>query len=401
MSAGTSQFSDSGLVLSYDLDNKKSNRGAPTMNMFYSQSLVPSVYAYVDSPVITSSIGAYGEQASVYRYNINTATNFARGKVDVAVSLNTPYTFTYLGRYNGNNTTSASYYASAGKPSPEAGNSITMSLDSGFQTNVGYGWVRYEHHFNIIGNTSPSCILTYGVTTGADNTYTGSSFDIYNFQLEKSGTKSEYTSTSRSVSGSLFDMVSGNAIGVSAVMFDSSSRMYFSASAHSASLPYNNSMKLTGSSGWTWDFWFKADSYAGYRGLYVAQHYSNPTGFCSLFFNPGGTSFRLNSSSGSALTGSDAQLDLSLTHPTIFTGSYYNTTLTYTGQSWNLYLNGKWASNAPWTGGLGNITTGQNIGTFWAGSWVGEIPVHRQWNRALSSSEIEVNYNSGRSRFKV
>jgi hypothetical protein len=400
MSAGNPISISSGLILCYDIANPASYVGAPTTNIINSQSLGLSTYAYVTGPTsVTSSVGAFGENASVNRYTITSATNFARAKLAPNISFNTPYTFTYLIRYNGKNTTSASYYASAGKPNPESGNNITMSLDTYTQYPLENGWSKVTHYFNITSASINSCILSFGVITSTDANYVGNTFDVYQLQLEPLSYATQYTPTARSaVSGSLFDRVSGAPIDASASGFSTGALPTFSGSNY-LTLPYNSTLQLTGSTGWTWDFWYKAYSTVGYRPLYYTGPYQNVTGYSTLYFNPGTMTFRLEASSGSANQGGAVIVDKILSHPTVAVGSFYNATLTYNGFSWSLYHNGNYVDGAPWTGGLGNITTAQKIGAFWAGNWHGEIPIHRQYNRALPSYEIQSNYNQMKSRF--
>ncbi len=179
----------SGLIACFDAGNHRSFVGEPTVNMINSQSLSPTAYAYCTGPVDVD--------ADTRRYTITSAVNTARGRYDVSASIGIDYTFSCLLKYNGSNTLSPTFDISAAKPSPESGNTISLTTSTQTSSSIDGGWYRLVYTFNILSNTAPAVLLTFGVNTGADNAYAGSTFDIRQPQLEAKSYATPYVSGSR------------------------------------------------------------------------------------------------------------------------------------------------------------------------------------------------------------
>jgi hypothetical protein len=160
----------------------------------------------------------------------------------------------------------------------------------------------------------------------------------------------------------------------------------------------------SGFSTFTVEIWFKSDSVSNYR---------NPID-CNWLVFPGGWSNvgpRLEQDSlgrlgwvvGSATdsvdyVGIDVTFGLSATpvHYAAITKTNSNTFLSY--------YNGNYVTSvtfAAWPGSMSSINIGRGFNTSSERWFLGNIPVVRIYNRALSSTEISQNFNSQRSRFGV
>jgi hypothetical protein len=387
-----------GLVFEYDTGNQKSYLGKPTSNEIFSQSLSYGSYAFVSAASVITSDDQFRNQRSMNRYSITAVTNTARGMFTPNVSLNVPYTFSCYMRYNGTQSASPSWACSAAKSSPESGSTITLSQNTAtISQSLSNNWWYVLYNFTVSANTNNACILTFGLNTFSDSSYIGNTFDVYNPQLEQWPVATPYTPTIRNITSSLFDLANGRTVNMISASYDTaSSAPYYSSSNYLIISNTNNApTKLTGSQ-WTWDFWFKSTSNGGYRALYSTGVFNHPLGFSSLFFNPGTYFLRLNAGSGSAITGSDPQVDKIFSTPTITSQSYYHLAMTYHSSSgYFLYLNGAYCDSASWTSSLGASTADTTIGT----GWSGDIPIHKQYNRTLSPAEVKTNYDVHRSRF--
>ena len=80
--------------------------------------------------------------------------------------------------------------------------------------------------------------------------------------------------------------------------------------------------------------------------------------------------------------------------------TYANLTLTYNGTTWIAYKNG--ISDGTYTGGLGGFSGNSTwLGNGYNGYLNGKIPQVSIYNRALTASEIQQNYNATKGRFRL
>lgn len=157
----------------------------------------------------------------------------------------------------------------------------------------------------------------------------------------------------------------------------------------------NNSSLTMGATA-TWEFVAMPTATENYKPIFQKAVYSNSTGFVSLFFNPGALAFRVNASDVAESTRAlDYQYSVGIEYNT-----WAHIAFVYNGTNFSIYKNGEFAeASSNWTYGLGTNTQNLLIGTFWAGSWIGKIPIFKQYNRALSAAEIINNYNATKRRF--
>jgi hypothetical protein len=101
------------------------------------------------------------------------------------------------------------------------------------------------------------------------------------------------------------------------------------------------------------------------------------------------------------------------TTATLTANQYYHVTYSWNGTSVNVYLNGNLqatASTLQAANGRQNVTTlgagttSRNIGSRYNGSsanWVGNIDVVKFYNTALTTSEVQQNYQQYKTRFNL
>jgi len=94
-----------------------------------------------------------------------------------------------------------------------------------------------------------------------------------------------------------------------------------------------------------------------------------------------------------------------LTSTTTFNnGQYYYVVGTYDGSTKNLYINGVQEATASIAGGINNLSTVASIGYLSYLSnqrFTGDLPVVKIYNRALTASEVQSNYNAIKGRFNI
>ena len=149
----------------------------------------------------------------------------------------------------------------------------------------------------------------------------------------------------------------------------------------------------------SWEFIAKSTLNAAYRPFFTLSDYNDALGFISLFFNPNTMQFRINMSDVAQAT---RALDYTFGVGISAAGLYSHVVLTYDNYNFRLYQNGTLiGTSTSWTFGLGTNTKSQVLGYFWGGYWTGDINLFRQYNKALSLTEVQQNFNTVRSRYNI
>ena len=159
----------------------------------------------------------------------------------------------------------------------------------------------------------------------------------------------------------------------------------------------------SGQTSGTWEFWVK--SYALSTSGIVQQIYIQETSVWLAMYNTGGGAFfgcDLNNGTswfdgnGGATTGAK-------TISTLAINTWYHIVYSWDGSRIRIYLNGNLESNTS-TGTvttLGAGTTPRGLGYRGVGSvhWNGEMGEIKMYNRALSASEVSINYESAKTQY--
>lgn len=147
----------------------------------------------------------------------------------------------------------------------------------------------------------------------------------------------------------------------------------------------------------SWEFVIKPTLTAAYRPVFSKSDYSDVLGHIGFFYNPNTLNFRLNASDTNETT---RAIDYTFPTGLSVSGVYNHTVLTYDGSYFRLYQNGTLIGTSTiWTYGLGTNTKNQVLGTFWAGTWNGDMCLFKQYSKALSLAEIQQNFNATKTRF--
>ena len=249
-------------------------------------------------------------------------------------------------------------------------------------------------------------LLKATVTTQANengiymSSYTGDTLGeklaYFGYQVEQKSHCTPLVLGTRSATQGLKDLTAKNTVNLSNVSFDANAQMTFDGTNDYVNIPNNATIVPSGAT--TWEFVTKPTSSSGYRAIFQKSDYGNSTGYISLFMNPSALYYRINASDVAEVT---RALDNYYSGVNTTINKYHHGCLIYTGTTFDLYINGNLVSSAAWTYGLGTNQGDIKVGTFWAGSWAGEIPLFKQYNRALTADEVTRNYNAIKSRFNI
>jgi hypothetical protein len=399
-SSGPSIQTD-GLVFDYDMSNtQKSFKGPPATDRIVSTPLGLTVYAYATGPVSTANIiDATYQLRTVSRYTVSNNINTARAMVTSSgLTTGVSYTFSCKIRYNGTNVATPSFSVDASKGNPEGGaNNNTVSSSVGATTSLGNGWYYVTYTWSYSACPTSGCYLTYGVVTGSDATYVGNTFDVYEPQFEVGSFATPYvtqTNGVRSNTQAILDLTNKNTITASSLTYASDNTFSFNGS--NTGLSFSN-VSLTNHS---IEFVFKnglgSDTYPT---IFNQSGQTGATGFLWCYFNSGGTTLSWQYANGSVPVSFTIGQFASNTHV------HCVISVNYLTSSVTVYINGSSIGTTTVTGILSVPATTMYIGNYQGAAsgyrLNGSLPVFKIYNRALSATEIQQNFNAQRTRYGI
>lgn len=378
-----------GLTFYFDASNtKKSWKGKPTTNLIVSTPLTLSLYAYASGPVTTTGIVDYENQVrSVRRYTVTSAVNTARAAIyPTGLSAGIDYAFSFIVKYNGNNTATPTFAADASKGSPEGGaNNNSFTSETVTTTSLGLGWYYIRYTFNFSSCPTGACILTYGVVTGSDSTYVGNTFDIYNEQFELSSFVTPYVNGSRSNTQAILDLTNNRTVTAQEVTYNSNGTFSFNNTANwceISSLPAQTDSPL---SVFAWVYLNATPT--GTNGIW--GHYGSSAVNCHFETYSTYTRVRLGNVNNTSL-------------PVMATGTWVNVGFTSNGTAHKYYVNG--VEQASWSGNTGTLfgSFTHMFGRSDVGrTWNGRINALQVYLRQLSANEVTNNFTAQRGQYGI
>lgn len=203
---------------------------------------------------------------------------------------------------------------------------------------------------------------------------------------------SNYNGTFSLTTGPSFDYAGGGSL-----LFDGSTQ--------EVTLPSNFNSTLNSAS---WDFWVNCSSLPG-TGAIQQIYIQEACAWFALYNNAGTVAFGSDLHNGSGWFDENGGFRTGArTTSTISANTWYNITYSWDGSNIRVYLNGSLQSTTStlqaFAGkqnvtSLGAGTTPRSIGSRSGSYFNGRIAVARSFNRALTTSEISLNYEIMKTRF--
>lgn len=128
-------------------------------------------------------------RSKVQRYYRDTATGTARGLKNLPAEEGKTYAMSIKMRTDKD----LKRFISPSKPSPEGGNSISVSVLESKEIDIGNGWTEIREIYKINKNTSDKCLFCFGITNGSIGDY----FYVYDLQWEEKEFHTSFTPSSR------------------------------------------------------------------------------------------------------------------------------------------------------------------------------------------------------------
>jgi hypothetical protein len=395
------------LVFHYDAGSKRSYVGAPTSNVYFTPT--PDSSGNVGFSVngtgtfkriLQGRYGGYDIQATdvVYRYDLGGLGCHYHGN-DYNIPSGYYATFAF------------DYYISPGAGSYPVSNLLVSIENNGngigaqvadYDSTTGV-WKRAVMSPNATSNGSGfTRFLLYPGGCG-NSTLATSGYILYkNPQAELRPFASSYIPTgasstgSRSVTSSLFDFTGNYNIDLTSAGYDSSGGLLYSGAQ-------NLSVGDMGSQfqNFTVDIWFKSNAVENYR---------NPIDCNWLQYNGSysniGPRLEQNSSGNLVWTVGDISSNyqsLTVVSSGLDSSKYHNAVITKDGTSLKTYYNGNLVTSTTATythpGYFRSVQIGRGFSTSSERWFSGTIPICRIYNRALTASELSLNYNASKGRF--
>jgi hypothetical protein len=376
----------SGLVFFYDMQNiQKSWKGAPTTNLvnplWTSWTLDGSGQANIGTRTITDTYEClindtnYNTRQYIYIDGISASTTYTFS-VQYKKLVGTPTLRFQIQAFNG-----ASYISLIAFPT-------TMQLGvSDIE-----GWQTAKYTITTPANTNR---IGWWMQDGDDYTTYTHSFSLKNVQCEQQSFATPFVDGTRSNTQAVIDPIGANTLTASSLTYNSDGTFSFNGTSNSITVPFNSS-QFTFNSEQTIIIWMKNQSPSSarrnpydhaYAGAGTITHEND--GVFNYYYGTGGGNnipYTSHTSPFSVTVGETAQICI---------------TRNSTQTSW--YKNG----------GLGNslsnpygasVVTGTNnitIGSGYAGYFGGNIYALQLYNRSLSISEVQQNFNALRGRYGI
>jgi hypothetical protein len=376
--AHSPQVVTDGLVFYYDMGNpQKSWKGAPTTNSVTNALAMTGWNNYSNgTPVaITTSLGTPGYGF----YNAGSWNGIYRS---ITIPSTGIYTFSAWVKYIGgstNNNGGGVYISGWG-----GGDSATVTN----RTLPGQ-WQRVSITLNCTNTTFNFFLISWGGTNGADN----SSWEMTMPQAEPGSFATPFVNGTRSNTQAIVDLTNNNAITTDSLTYNSDGTFSFNGSSNFMTFTENPALNTQTP---TVEVWVKTNA-TTQNGFWFEKGTVN--GQYALFQEGGSIQWRMNIG---------GVTNLSTTTATYMnTSNWYQVVGTYTSGTRRLYINGTLVNSDTQTGVIATNTNGCSIGVYggFNGSrgyyYNGNISLVKVYNRALTASEVQQNFNALRGRYGI
>ena len=265
-------------------------------------------------------------------------------------------------------------------------------------------WVFVQRSFTTPADTGNARSVNWGPVISSG---TNSLFAIQRFQIEAKSHPTQFTTGTRSVSGSLLDLTGNSTIDLSNVSFDSNAQMTFDGTDDYVNITNSPQVLFDNDEDHSFSLWLRKagdnsgnyayvyDKYGTYRcpGLLFIL---NTNQLAVEWRKSDNTSWQLNQTGLSVETNIWNFVTVTITAPGagstktirvyLYTSSGLQTATLTNSTDWNAA-----------TDGYFHIGRSISNGTYFNG----EIDLVRTYNRALTASEIKSNFNAIKGRFNI
>ena len=361
-----------GLVFMYDTDDGKSYKGEPTTNL--------NTFTLSDSGTDGSGQSSVGTRTVItdnYVRIVDVASNTRQTHVITGLTASTTYTVSIM------------YKKLVGTPTfrfqiqDYSGSSYLRTIKFTNTSEIGIqdkeGWQLASWTFTL-GSDANAVRVWY--QDGADYTTYTHSFELQNPQLEAKSHATQFVNGTRSVTEGLLDLTNNATINLSNVSFDSNAQMVLDGTDDTINTGLFSG-RNPATDPFTIEAVVKSNTTSGNR-MWVdaTNNGTNQRLYCAYAATGTGNPMGIQGSGWSSSGVNDTD--------------YHHYIIVMDGSVARLYNNGEAHSTR-------NYTSYQiqalNIGGRNSYRWLGDIPIFKLYNRALTAAEVLQNFNATKSRF--
>lgn len=372
----------------YDMGNpQKSWKGAPTTNLFPTNILLATYLKSSKTLYASPFAGTHTGWSATGVANDNPRVTLYNGSISVSAS--TFYTLSCL-YWSSNSVLDDVYLKFSDLGWPESSAYIQPFTDQAETrngsfsiTDLGDGWKFCVGTFQTLASTTTLEQLFFDVDVAGVQVF------ICNIQLEQNTFATPYVNGTRTNTQAILDLTGKNTLTASSLTYDANGTFSFNGSSSSI-----DSSTINLQQSWAFECWAKHNSITGFsflgQGIFVANQGLHIwyTGTSTLRFG---------------MYGNDTDYTLSTS-----TGIWYHYVFTYNHESpYNkqLYRNGVLINGVPVQtqsqyAGTGTVRVGATYSSGGAHA-NGTIASSSLYNRILTASEVNQNFNALRGRYGI
>jgi len=395
---------NTGLVFAYDLANvNRSYLGEPTVNYCSADS---NLVANIDCSTANATAVLPSRDIGTVR-RVTVVADTYGGIIRASLTHNLPssgipqagqsYTISCWIRNSSGVAVAAGWEPEVGQPDGY----LRPNVESGFNGNyaassqpntLSSNWTRVSYTYSYTSTQTSQIIpfIYFGHPVGGSGSGIGATIDFYQIQIEVKSHATPYTTGTRSVTQGLKDLTGRSTIDLSNVSFDSSAQMTFDGTDDYINLGSSDNWKI-GQNGTIEAVVRREAAVSTNHRLWCVYNNSShldtyidaATG--GLYMH-GGT------------VGTNTQVPLN---------QYLHIIVRYESGNITIWYNGVSQSLTGTTSGYninGTSYTELFLGRYVSSSgyrWAGAYPIFRLYNRALTASEIQQNFNAVRGRYGI
>ena len=361
-----------GLVFLYDTDDGKSYKGEPTTNL--------NPFTLSDSGTDGSGQSSVGTRTVIsdnYVRIVDAASNTRQSHVITGLTASTTYTI------------SIGYKKLVGTPTfrfqiqDYSGSSYLRTIKFTNTNEIGIedkeGWQLASWTFTL-GSDANAVRIWY--QDGADYTTYTHSFELQNPQLEAKSHATPYVDGTRSATQGLIDRTGTSTIDISNASFDSNAQMSFDGTDDIINTGLFSGRNPS-TDPFTVEAMVKSDVTSGSKIWVDATSNGSNQRFYSALIDSTSHAIGIQGSAWSDPTPGDT--------------NWRHQVIVMDGSTAKAYNNGELASSKSYTSYT--LAGGLNIGGRSGYRWVGQIPIFKIYDRALTQTEVAQNYNAFKDRF--
>jgi hypothetical protein len=370
---GSPRIVTNGLIFYYDSDNSsKSWKGSPTTNYVTNASTMSSFNNYGNgTPVkFDTEFGTTG-------YRMSSLASWNGVYQGISLPSTGTYTFSAWYRYWGgsSNNNGATCYVSGW-----GGSDSASGLD---KTKIGV-WQRVSLTLNCTNTSMTLYLISYGGTNDGNSDH--STWEVTMPQVESGSYATPFISGTRSNTQAIVDMTNNYTITANSLTYASNNTFSFNGSTDKLTLGTNTI--LNGTQDYTIDAVFRTSAAGSVD--YIFGNYGSG--------NSGGLEYYVYQSKLNNYISGNTQ-----SATTLNANQWYISSVVRNGTTVTHYLNGQpdgsssngasISTNNPFTVGNGHDYTSEAFG--------GNIAAIKVYNRSLSATEVQQNFNALRGRYGI